>query len=88
MRRFDLDSDDNISMEECEMARELAKQQVGDEHRKTRLLPGTHLLKKPAKRLYLIANCAPVQLAARYRFWEWTHLGIAIGACITAASLL
>jgi hypothetical protein len=43
LRRFNLNGDDSISMAELEMAREVSKQKVGDEHRKTRLHPGTHL---------------------------------------------
>lgn len=88
LKRFDLDGDGNIGLEEWEQARKAAQRQISDEHGQARLEHGTHLLRKPAGRLYLIANRTPEHLAARYRFWAWAHLGLLIMACMTVASLL
>lgn len=88
VQRFDLDGDGGISMEEWELARKAAQNAVAKQHQGIRLERGTHLLRKPAGRLYLIANRTPEHLASRYRFWAWTHLGLAITACIALASLL
>lgn len=88
LKRFDLDGDGNINLEEWELARKAAHKQIRHEHHEARLEHGTHLLKKPSGRLYLIANRTPEHLASRYRIWAWAHLGLFIMACMTVASLL
>lgn len=88
LRRFDLDSDGHINLEEWESARKAAQRQISHEHRQARLEHGAHLLRKPAGRLYLIANRTPARLASRYRLWAWAHLGLILISCMTIASLL
>lgn len=87
LRRFDRDGDGDISLEEWEAARKAATQ-IKRKHHDARNGHGTHLFRKPAGRLYLIANCTPEHLASRYRRWAWVHLGVVILACITLATLL
>lgn len=88
LRRFDLDEDGHISLAEWESARKAALHQISHEHHQARLELGTHLLRKPVGRLYLIANRTPAHLASRYRLWAWAHLGLIFIACVTIASLL
>lgn len=87
LRRFDHDDDGQISLAEWEQARRAAHKAVAQEHRQIRLKPGTHLLRKPTGRLFLIANRTPEELATRYRSWAWTHLALLIAACITVAMM-
>lgn len=88
LRRFDMDGDGDISLQEWESARKAAQTEVEYAHRKASIEPGTHLLRKPAGRLYLIANRTPEKLASRYRLWAWAHLGLIFLACMAVASLL
>ena len=88
VKRFDVDGDGNISLEEWELARSTARKQVEREHHEIRLENGAHLLRKPSARLFLIANRTPEHMASRYRFWAWAHLGLTTMACIAVASLL
>lgn len=88
LRRFDRDGDGDISLEEWGAARKAAQTQIKREHHDARIKHGTHLFRKPAGRLYLIANRTPEHLASRYRRWAWVHLGVVILACITLAALL
>lgn len=88
LQRFDLDHDNRINLEEWELARKAAHREIEREHQAARFQQGTHMLRKSAGRLYLIANRLPEHLAARYRWWAWTHLGFVIIACMAVASLL
>lgn len=88
MKRFDLNGDSSISLAEWELARDAAHKQIRHEHHENLLKHGTHQLKKPAGRLYLIANRTPEAMASRYRWWAWVHFGLAITACMAVAALL
>lgn len=86
--RFDLDGDGTINMKEWELARLAAQRQVEQEHRQIRLGRGEHWVRKPQGRMFLIANRTPEEMASRYRFWAWVHLGLLIAASMAAALLL
>lgn len=86
--RFDHGRSGDISPEEWEAVRASAQALVSREHHEARLQPGMHLLRKPAGRLFLIANRTPEHLTSRYRWWAWVHLAFVIMACLTIAALL
>lgn len=88
LERFDADGDGDISLKEWEQARRQAQDEVARQHHEIRLTPATHLMRKPAGRLYLIANRSPERLVSHYRWWAWAHLGLVAVACVTLAALL
>lgn len=87
-KRFDLDGDGEISLREWQLARHAAQTQVKRTHDEIRLQDGTHLIRKPRGRIFLIANRSPEQMASRYRYWAWAHLCLLVAACIAIATLL
>lgn len=87
-KRFDLNGDGEISLQEWQLARRAAQRQIEREHNEIRLQGSTHLIRKPHGRMFLIANRTPEQMASRYRYWAWAHLCLLIAACIAAAMLL
>lgn len=87
-KRFDLDGDGEISLQEWQLARRAAQRQVEREHKEIRLQDSAHLIRKPHGRMYLIANRTPEQMTSRYRYWAWAHLCLFIAACIAASMLL
>lgn len=86
--RFDLNGDGEISLQEWKLARRAAKRQIEREHSEIRLESGTHMVRKPRGRMYLIANRTPEEMVSRYKFWAWAHLGLLIAACITVAMVM
>lgn len=87
-RRFDLNGDGEISLQEWQLARSAAQRQVEREHNEVKLKRGVHLVRKPRGRMFLIANRTPAQMVSRYLHWAWVHLCLFIAACIAAAMLL
>lgn len=88
LKRFDMDGDGHISLDEWESARKAAEMQVEHTHRKIRLQTGTSMIRKPEGRLYLIANRSPEQMISRYLIWARIHLGLLIAASLTIAIVL
>jgi hypothetical protein len=87
LHRFDGDGDANISQAEWELARHAAHKAVAHERQQIQLMTGTHLMKKPAGRLFLIANRTPEEMVSRYRLWAWAHLALLIMMCITTVMM-
>jgi hypothetical protein len=85
LKRFDLDGDGEIDLNEWELARRAAHREIEKEHHEIRLQDGVHMIRKPRNRLFLIANRTPEQLASRYRAWAWSHLAFVIISCTAAA---
>jgi hypothetical protein len=81
LKRFDLDGDGEIDLNEWELARRAAHREIEKEHREIRLQDEVHLIRKPRNRLFLIANQTPEQLVSRYRNWAWVHLALLLIAC-------
>lgn len=88
LKRFDRDGDGNISLDEWESARKVAKREIEKAHREIRLQSGTSLIRKATGRLFLIANRTPEQLVSRHLIWAWAHLGLLVAACILLAAML
>lgn len=80
-RRFDLNGDGELDMEEWRLARQAARREVAQLHRQARAVPDIHLMGSPdGGRLYLIANLAPEKLARRYGLWALFHLAVFFAA--------
>ncbi len=85
-RRFDLDRNGTIDLQEWEQARESATQTVERQHRDFRQQPGVHLLRAPADgRLFLISALSPQAL--RNHFVRWSAFHIAVGMAAAAGWL-
>jgi hypothetical protein len=85
LRRFDKNKDGEINIEEWELARQEAKRHIQLHMTETRSNGGMHIVRKPsAKRLYLLSNIMPEQLAARYFYWGWFHLMVFFLALVVA----
>lgn len=81
LKRFDLDGDDFLDMDEWLLARQAAKREARKRLNEARAEPDTHFMLQPHDgRLYLISNLPPEKLARRYALWTWLHLLIFFGA--------
>lgn len=87
LQRFDRNRDGEIDLEEWEVVRRAAAEEVASHARETRLRDGYHLLKRPAGRFFLISNLAPERFARRYLIWAWYHF-VMIFASSTALGYL
>ena len=87
LKRFDLDGDGNISLDEWESARMAAKRQIERAHQELRLQRGTSMIGKSKGRVFLIANRTPEQMASRYSLWARVHLSLLLAACLTIVML-
>lgn len=82
-RRFDLNHDGQIDLQEWELARRLALRTVEREHREIRAQPGVHVLRAPRDgRLFLLSPLSPQRLRQRYLLWSALHLSVALGATL------
>lgn len=88
LARFDANRDGEISLDEWEIARKAASDEVDRSHLDIRLKDGVHLVRKPAVgRPYLIANRDVHALVRHYRLWSWAHLAL-LGAALAGLALL
>lgn len=75
LKRFDLDGNGEIDLNEWQLARNAAKREVEKQHRELRLQAGVHVMRCPKSgRLYLLSNMSPHQLHRRYALWSLFHL--------------
>lgn len=78
-KRFDLNADGQIDMQEWEQARRLAAKTVEQQHRALRSLGEVNLMRAPANgRMFLISTLSPQQLRRRYWGWSAFHGGVAV----------
>ncbi len=78
-KRFDLDGNGEIDVQEWELARRTAIKEVEKQHREIRTETGVHVMRAPRDgRLYLISNMAPQKLRHRYMLWSFFHLAVLI----------
>lgn len=76
-KRFDLDNDGELNMQEWMLARQAAKREAAKRMDALRAEPDIHYLLQPQdSRLFLISNLAQEKLERRYWFWVWAHLAI------------
>ena len=78
-RRFDLDGNGEIDLNEWEVARRLATRTVEQQHREIRQLGELHLLRAPRDgRLFLISPLPPQRLRRRFLAWSALHFAVAL----------
>ncbi len=88
-RRFDLNRDGEIDLQEWELARRLATRTVEQEHRAIRARPGVHVVRAPQDgRLFLLSPLPPQRLRQRYLLWSVLHLAVCLGAGFVFAKML
>lgn len=76
-RRFDLDGNGTLDMQEWQLARQAAKREAEKRLTELRNQADRHFLLQPQDgRLFLISNQEPNELARRYLFWSWAHIMI------------
>jgi hypothetical protein len=89
LRRFDLDSNGVLDMQEWMLARQAAKREADKRLDQARSEPDTSFMLKPHDgRLFLISNIDQDKLALRYQLWAWAHVGIFFGALASLGWLL
>jgi hypothetical protein len=76
-RRFDLNNDGELDMNEWLLARQAARREVGKQKLEAQALSDTHIVSRPDDgKLFLISNLPPEKLFRRYLLWAWAHLVI------------
>jgi hypothetical protein len=80
-KRFDLDNDGELNMQEWMLARQAARREAAKRMDAMRAQPDVNYLVQPKDgRLFLISNLPQEKLERRYWFWTWAHLAIFLGA--------
>ena len=75
LKRFDLDGDGELNMQEWGLARQAARREVSRMHREARNESDVNTLSCPRNgRHYLLSNIDPNRLARRYLLWSLFHL--------------
>lgn len=89
LKRFDLDNNGIVDIDEWMLARQAAKREANKRLAQERAEPNVHYLLKPHDdRLFLLSNLSPEKLARRFIFWAWLHLMIFFGALASIAWLM
>jgi len=89
LKRFDLDNNGFLDMDEWMLARQAAKREAHKRLADARAEPDTHFLLKPHDgRLFLLSNLSPEKLAGRFALWSWLNVAIFFGALIGIAWLM
>ncbi|MDD2700242.1 MAG: hypothetical protein PHH36_03290 [Sideroxydans sp.] len=89
MRRFDLDGNGHLDIDEWMLARQAAKREADKRLTAVRNEPDTHFLRLPQDdRLFLLSNLSPDRLARRYAAWAWAHLTFFFSALAGTAWVL
>ncbi len=84
-KRFDLNGNGEIDLQEWELARRAAIREVQLQHREIRKESGVHIMRAPRdKRLFLLSSLSPQKLRQRYLWWSFFHLF----SCLAATSAL
>lgn len=78
-KRFDLDGNGEIDVQEWELARRQAFREVEQQHRELRSAMGVHVIRAPKNgRLFLISSMSPQKLRFRYLLWSYFHLATSV----------
>jgi len=76
-RRFDLNNDGELDMDEWMLARKAAQREVAKQFRTAQAQPDIHIIRQPADgKLFLISNRTPAELSRRYQYWSALHLAL------------
>ena len=89
LKRFDLDNNGVLDMQEWMLARSAAKREAEKRMNEVLSEPDTNFMLQPSDgRLYLISNLDQDKLALRYKLWSWAHIVIFLGALGSFAWLM
>lgn len=81
LKRFDLDGNGTLDMQEWMLARSAAKREVAKMMREQQAQSDINIISRPREgELFLISNLDQNKLSRRYLFWSWAHLLIFFGA--------
>ena len=81
LKRFDLNADGSLDMDEWMLARQAARREVAKLHKEARNEADVHTMHRPANgRHYLLSNLAPEKIARRYLWWGLFHLTVFFGS--------
>ncbi len=81
LKRFDLDNNGVLDMQEWMLARSAAKREAEKRMNEVLAEPDTNFMLQPRDgRLFLISNFDQDRLARRYKIWAWAHVVIFFGA--------
>lgn len=76
-KRFDLDGNGEIDLQEWELARRAAIREIEKQHREIRTQSGVNMMRAPRdRRLFLISSMSPQKLRQRYQLWSYFHLAV------------
>jgi hypothetical protein len=89
MKRFDLNSNGVLDMQEWMLARSAAKREAEKRLNEELAKPDTNFMLQPRDgRLFLISNLDHDKLANRYQLWAWAHIVILFSALSAVTWLL
>jgi len=81
LKRFDLDNNGTLDMQEWMLARSAARREVAKLMREEQAQADINIISRPRSgELFLISNLDQEKLARRYLFWSLAHLAIFFGA--------
>lgn len=82
-RRFDLNNDGELDMQEWMLARKAAQREVAKQFRAVQAQPDVHIIRQPTDgKLFLISNRTPSELSRRYQYWSALHLALFFASLI------
>ncbi|MGB8517292.1 MAG: hypothetical protein WCD45_05330 [Gallionella sp.] len=88
-KRFDLNGDGEIDMDEWMLARKAAQREVEAKFHELQTQPDLHIISRPRDgKLYMISNLTPESLSRRYLVWSWAHVAIFLLALGTTGWML
>jgi hypothetical protein len=88
-KRFDLNNDGALDMNEWLLARQAAKREITRKMREAHAQPDLNIIAKPNDgKLFLISNFASEKLSRRYLFWSWAHVVVFFGSLAGISWLL
>jgi hypothetical protein len=89
MKRFDLDNNGVLDMQEWMLARSAAKREAEKRMNEALAEPDTNFMLQPHDgRLFLISNLDQNKLELRYKLWAWAHIIIFFGALLSLTWLI
>lgn len=88
-KRFDLNHDGQIDLQEWELARKLATRTVEKDHAHLRQARHVNMIRAPKNsRLFLISSLSPQKLRQRYVIWSYVHFVVFLVASVAALGSL
>ncbi|MCG6932296.1 MAG: E3 ubiquitin ligase family protein [Gallionella sp.] len=81
LKRFDLDGNGTLDMQEWMLARSAARREVANMRREAEAQADINIISRPrGGELFLVSNLDQARLSRRYLLWSWVHLLIFFGA--------